>query len=373
VDTSDRLLQLAEASRFDLACACGTRDNSDHRRRGSDGMWLYPVSLPGGGTSIMLKTLLSSACINDCRYCPLRAGRDVPRCSLTPEEIAATVMDYWRRRQIFGLFLSSAVTRHPDHTMDRMVATAELLRHRHGFRGFIHLKVIPGASEAAVVATLRVANAVSLNLEAPNRRSFRQLGGSKDYDRDVVGTVKLISRLTAPGGPFARVKHTTQFVVGAADETDAELVEASGRLYRRWGMQRIYFSAYQRGLGDPDLPGERAATSPHELLTREHRLYQVDFLLRRYGFSAAEIPVDAAGRLDLEVDPKTAWARAHPERFPLDPNTAGREELLRVPGLGPKTVGFLLEARGNGARFRCLEDLGRVGRRLAQARPFLRF
>ena len=255
MDTQKKLELLADASRYDLSCACGTKDGDDHRRRGADGTWLYPVSLPSGGTSIMLKTLMSNACVNDCLYCPFRSGQDVPRCTLDPEEVASLYMDYVRRHGVFGLFLSSGVVRDPDHTMDRMLAAASILRKRYQYRGYIHLKVIPGASDAAIETAVGLASAVSLNVEAPKASYFRDLSGKKDFERDIVRPVKLISRLTEPGGRYGRVKQTTQFVVGAAQEKDTEILQATFGLYRRLGLSRVYFSAYQRGLGDPRLPG----------------------------------------------------------------------------------------------------------------------
>jgi predicted DNA-binding helix-hairpin-helix protein len=337
-------------------------------------VWLYPVSLPSGGTSIMLKTLLSSACVNDCAYCPLRNDQDVRRCTLEPEEVARLFLELVRRLGIHGLFLSSGVVRDADHTMDRMTAVARILRRRYAYDGFIHLKVLPGASDAAVEDAVSLANAVSLNVEVPTRAAFQGLSATKDFERDIVRPIKLISRLTARGTPRARVKQTTQFIVGASTETDAEIVEATSRLYGRWGLQRAYFSAYQRGFGDPALPGERAPRlAPDELLTREHRLYQVDWLLRKYGFRAEEIPFEPDGSLSLAADPKAMWARRHPEFFPLDVNRASRHELLRVPGLGQVTVRRILERRRKGGRLRCLGDVGTVGKRLCKAAPYVKF
>jgi predicted DNA-binding helix-hairpin-helix protein len=374
MNTEQKLSILADASRYDLSCACGTSDNADHRRRGANGMWLYPVSLPNGGVSIMLKTLLSNACVNDCRYCPFRAGRDQRRCTMAPDEIARTFLDYSRRLNLHGLFLSSGVVRSPDHTMGQLTAVAELLRRRHQYRGYLHLKVIPGASDAAVEAAVNLASAVSLNVEAPTRSAFGQLCGAKDFDRDILRPLHLISRLTAKGMPRGRVKATTQFLVGAVNESDAELVTATGRLYYHLGLQRVYFSAYQRGAGDPDLPGERR--SPGEaaaLLTREHRLYQVDWLLRKYHFRPEEIPFDAHGSLALTIDPKSLWAQHHPEYFPVDVNAADRWQLLRVPGLGPTAVERILAARGEGRRLRQIEDLGRPNMHLRRAESYLAF
>ena len=373
MEVQEKLRLLADASRYDLSCACGTQKD-EHRRRGRDGLWLYPATLPSGGTSIMLKTLLSSACANDCRYCPLRRERDTHRYTLTPEEVADAFMDYVRRQRIHGLFLTSGVLRDADHTMDRLVATARLLRGRHEFRGFIHLKVIPGASDAAIEEALHLASAVSLNVEAPKRSAFAALSTSKDFDRDIVRPMKLISRLTARGSRYARVKQTTQFIVGASTETDRDIVQATFGLYRRLHLDRVYYSAYQRGLGDPTIPGERAgAAPPEDLLTREHRLYQVDWLIRKYGFDADEIPLEADGNLSLAADPKQVWAQRHPERFPVDVNRADRFELLRVPGLGPVSVKRILDIRARGSRVRSVSDFGRPNQRLRAAEKFLKF
>ena len=374
MDTREKLIALAEASRFDLSCACGTRQNDDHRRRGADGVWLYPVSLPGGGTSIMLKTLLSSACANDCAYCPLRSQVDTRRCSLEPEEVARLFMEFVRRLGIHGLFLSSGVMRDADYTMDRMTAVARILRRRYAYDGFIHLKVLPGASDAAIDDAVSLANAVSLNVEVPTRSAFAGLSARKDFDRDIVRPMKRISRLTARGTRHARVKQSTQFIVGASTERDAEIVDAMGRLYGRWGLSRVYFSAYQRGFGDPSLPGERDTRhSPADLLTREHRLYQADWLLRKYGFAPDEIPFEPDGSLSLAADPKETWARRHPEAFPLDINRASGDELLRIPGLGEVTVRRILERRRKGGKLRCLGDIGKVGKRLCKAAPYVKF
>ncbi len=371
MDTQRKLEILAQDAQYDLACACGT-SHDEHRRRGAGGKWLYPVTLASGGYSLLLKTLVSNACSNDCKYCPLRRGSNVERCSLTPDEIANIFLEYRRTENVFGLFLTSGVTGTPDQSMERLLDTTKLLRRKHQFRGYIHLKILPGSSDAAIEEALRCATAVSLNIETPGRRHFEKLSASKDYDRDIINPLRLISRLTAPGQRYARVKCTTQFVVGASDETDAEIVKYMDGIYERLKFDRIYFSAYQPGLGDPSIPGEQALRrQPGDaLLRREHRLYQTDFLLRKYGFTGKELIFDAGGNLALDGDPKETWARAHPEYFPLNANTADREKLLRVPGLGLLGVARLLEARQQGA-LRSLAAAGLRGRLAAKAAPYL--
>ena len=362
MDTDSRLAILSSDARYDLSCACGSNDQ-DRRRRGKNGMWVYPASLPRGGKGIMLKTLVSNTCVNDCRYCPLRTGCDTPRCTLGPDEIARIFMDYVQRGGIFGLFLTSGVIRNPDFTMDRITSTAEILRKRYRYRGFIHLKIIPGASEGAIQKAVSLSSAVSLNVEAPTARRFAPLGTNKNFVRDIVQPIQLISRLTGKSSRYANVTQTTQFIVGASDEPDSEIVEATSRLYRNWNLGRVYFSAYQKGLGDANLPGEQNQTSSGDVLTREHRLYQTDFLLRKYKFSAEDIPFDDSGNLRIDIDPKQHWADRHPEFFPVKIMRASRGELLRVPGLGPTYVSRILDTRHNGI-LRGLRDIGLRGKRL---------
>ena len=331
-DAGERLSILSNDSRYDLACACGTNDD-EHRRRSKEDKWIYPVVLPNGGTTYLFKTLLSNECVNNCKYCPLRAGSDTERCALSPEELTRAFISYYNARRVSGLFLSSAVTGGPDATMERINRTALNLR-RMQFRGYIHLKIIPGASEAAIRQSLSLATAVSLNIETAGEDNFKHLSTTKDYLRDIIRPIQLISRLTAKGSRYAGVKQTTQFVVGASGETDKEIIGYSWRLYRELGLSRVYFSAYQRGAGSQELPGERSDRTNSELLAREHRLYQTDWLIRKYGFRADEIPVDRDGNLSLGTDPKEMWAKSHPEFFPVNINRDDREKLLRVPGLG---------------------------------------
>ncbi|MHC4519756.1 MAG: radical SAM protein [Planctomycetota bacterium] len=371
-DTHRKLEILSADAQYDLACACGTTQD-EGRRRGGDGRWIYPVTLPNGGKSVLLKTLVSNVCRNDCRYCPLREQQDVRRCSLSPEETARVFVDYYRRKKVFGLFLSSGVARSPDATMDRLTATARLLRRKHGFKGYIHLKVIPGASDGAIEEAVSLASAVSLNIETPGADKLARLSNRKDYIRDIIEPIKLISRLTATGTRFARVKQTTQFIVGAAGESDAEIVKYMGGLYERLKMQRIYFSAYQKGAGEVSLePAQTDSADPASAFVREHRLYQVDFLMRRYGFKGDDIVFDPRGRLSLEADPKEVWAKHSVGFFPLDVNRASRLELLRVPGLGPVTVNRILSLR-RAQRIRRLDDIGRPGVRLRKAQAYLTF
>ena len=318
MDITEKLSILSHDSQYDLACACAPRDD-EHRQRSKDDKWIYPVVFANGGTTYLFKTLLSNKCINNCKYCPLRTGADARRCALSPEELTKAFFSYYKARRVSGLFLSSAVTDNPDATMERINAAALMLR-RMQFRGYIHLKIIPGASEAAIRQSLALSTAVSLNIESPGEDNFKHLSTTKNYVRDIIRPIEFISRLTAKGSYYAGVKHTTQFVVGASDETDRQIIDTSWRLYKGLGLSRIYFSAYQRGEGASELPGEHSNATNSDLLTREHRLYQADWLIRKYGFKADEIPIEPGGNLSLTFDPKEMWAKMHPEFFPVNIN-----------------------------------------------------
>ncbi|MBF0327598.1 MAG: radical SAM protein [Nitrospirae bacterium] len=368
----DKLKILSQDSQYDLACACGT-GKDDRRHRGLDGKWLYPVSLPQGGYSVLLKTLMSNACSNDCKYCPLRSESNVQRCTLQPEETVNIFMEYARKKIVFGLFLSSGVIGSPDNTMDRLNAVARILRYKHDYRGYIHLKVIPGASDAAIEDSISLSNAVSLNIETPGKKRFELLSSKKNYIDDIIRPLKLMAKLTGQGMKRSKVKCTTQFIVGASDETDSEIIRYMLSLYNRLKFQRVYFSAYQKGLGHPDIPGERMfQLSPDKMFMREHRLYQADFLVRRYGFLQDDIILDGSGNLSLDKDPKEIWADRHPEFFPVLVNKAEKEDLLKVPGLGPQTADTILKQR-RCRKISSFSDMGLKGRRLEKANKYVIF
>lgn len=364
-DADEKLSILSRDSRFDLACACGTKDD-EHRRRSIADKWIYPVTLPSGGYTFLFKTLLSNDCINNCKYCPLRAASDVRRCSLAPEDLVKIFLSYYNAGRVSGLFLTSAVVNSPDATMERINRAALLLR-RNQFRGYIHLKIIPGASDEAIRQSVALASAVSLNIEAPGEENFRRLSTTKNYTRDIGRPIEFISRLTAKGSRYARVKQTTQFVVGASTETDREIVDCSWKLYKELKLGRIYFSAYQRGAGSPSLPGESSGVTNRDLLTREHRLYQVDWLIRKYGFEASEIPFESEGNLSLQIDPKELWAKNHPEFFPVNVNRDDKLKMLRVPGMGETLVSRIIEFRRSGSRIRSLADVAKLTRIVRKA------
>ncbi len=377
MDVEQKLDILADASKFDLACACRFKDEPG-RTRGTDGRWVYPAVLPSGRKVMLLKTLQSNACVNDCVYCPFNRRRDLARCSLDPDQMARTFMDLLRSNRVSGLFLSSGVPDSPDQTMARMLGTVEILRHRFAFKGYIHLKIIPGTSAASIEQAVRLATRVSVNIEAPNAERLARLSTRKRFHEDILSAMQTITDLRARIN--RRCHQTTQFVVGAAEESDREIVTATARLYERFKMERVYFSAYQDPVSrEPTqaslfegMPMPRTRRAGNEGFVREHRLYQVDFLLRKYGFTRQDILFDDQGNLSLEEDPKTRWARTHPDFFPVALNTADPSQLLRVPGIGPLAAQRIIQARTQG-RIHCPEDLRSLCTRSRIASPYLQF
>ncbi|HTN44622.1 MAG TPA: putative DNA modification/repair radical SAM protein [Nitrospiria bacterium] len=323
------------------------------------------VSPVGGGKTVrLLKVLQTNICEFDCFYCEHRAGRDVPRTYVSPEELARTFMMLHRKRFVDGLFLSSGITRKVDTMQERMIQTAEILRTRHQFKGYIHLKILPGASQAAVEQTFRIASRVSLNLEAPTPQHLSRLSARKNFLDDMLTRMVWVKRLKQQYPDRIPAGQITQFVVGAAGETDLDLLAATGRLYGEIGLRRAYFSAFSPV---PDTPLDHLSPAP---LQRQHRLYQADWLLRFYGFSVPELIFDDRGHLPTAVDPKTAWALGHPEFFPLEVLRSDYEKLLRVPGIGPISAKRIAELR----RSAVLTDprqLTRLGVVMKRAAPYL--
>lgn len=368
---TEKLSVLSQASQYDLACSCGT-NKEDHRKRSKENSWIYPVSLPNGGKTILFKTLLSNECRNNCRYCPFRLEQDIKRCTIESQELAKEFLQYYHRREVFGLFLSSGVISTPDTTMEKINSVGQILR-KMNFKGYLHLKIIPGASEAAIRETISIASAVSLNIETAGEDNFNDLCPNKNYKRDVLKSIKLISDLTAKGSRYSQVKQTTQFVVGATKETDKEILNYTWALYKQLNLDRVYFSAYQRGLGDLNLAGENSQKTNEQLLQREHRLYQVDWLFRKYGFSYNEIPLEEDGNLPLTFDPKEFWALNHKEFFPININKASKYELLRVPGLGHVAVKRILDLRRRGDKISSLKGVISADKLMQKAQKYIEF
>jgi len=294
----------------------------------------------------VLKVLQASGCERSCVYCAERCGGQGRAASLAPDQLATAFMDLQRSGRVFGLFLSSAIRGGAVATMDRMLGTAELLRKRHAFRGYIHLKMIPGSRPNQIERAMALATRVSVNMEAPTAAHLARIAPGKKFDEQILAPMRQVAR-AIERGQFARAGQTTQFVVGAAGEADREVMGAADSGYRDLKLARVYYSAMQPIAGTP--VAERVPIP----FAREHRLYQADFLLRSYGFSLDEIHFDEAGALPLHTDPKTLWAQKHPERFPVEINRARLDELVRIPGIGPRSAKRLLAMRLK----ECLRDV----------------
>ncbi len=320
-------------------------DGSCSRQNGSlRGIILTHASLPNGKRTTLLKSLLTSVCENDCLYCPMRAGRDFRRSSFEPAEFAQLAITLTKAGLIEGIFLSSGVAGGGVRTQDRLIATAEILRRKMGYQGYIHLKIMPGSKYDQVFASMQVADRVSVNLEAPNPARLPALAPKKDFESDLMAVIKMVQRIRRTAAPQYAWKNRwpsacTQFVVGGADETDKELLSTTQTLHRDHDLLRVYYSALTPHAGTPFA---NHAPIPKQ---REQRLYQADFMIRDYGFSEDEITYDVNGLLPLQKDPKLLWAETHLKDSPIEINAAGREQLLRVPGLGPKAVEIVITMR----------------------------
>lgn len=365
VDSDKKLDILAADSSFEVAGSDegkGARNTPSTTPCGAALPGITPIRLPGGRTMPLMKVLQSNACSFDCAYCPTRARRSFRRTTFQPEQLARLYFDAYRAGHAQGLFLSSAILGKGWVSMDLMLATADILRTRYLYEGYLHLKIMPGAQRAQVDAAVRLADRVSINLEAPTQASLSRLSGMKRLEEDILERVQWIhaaSRLEElPAG------HTTQFMVGAGGESDREILDRTAWLYRNVGLRRAYFSAFRPV---PDTPLESA---PPVAPLRASRLYQADYLFRRYGSLAERHAFDGRGNLPLDVDPKMAIALSRPADFPVEVNGAGYEDLLRIPGIGPLTARRIL-ARRPDTRVRDLQDLQLLGAVAGRCAPFV--
>jgi putative DNA modification/repair radical SAM protein len=367
----EKLAILADAAKYDASCASSGTEKRDSRSGGigsTEGMGICHAYAPDGRCISLLKILLTNACVYDCLYCINRRSSNVQRARFSVDEVVTLTLGFYRRNCIEGLFLSSGIIRSPDYTMEQVVEVARSLRQTHGFRGYIHLKTIPDADPRLLEQAGRYADRLSINVELPSQASLDRLAPEKDLPgiRRTMGRLRLgIDAAREKGAPrFAPAGQSTQLIVGADASTDRQMLDLTTNLYGAYGLRRVYFSAFS------PIPDSSAALPPREApLLREHRLYQADWLLRFYGFTAGELPTDAGENLSLEMDPKLAWALAHRAFFPLDVNRAAREALLRVPGMGVRSVGRIVMARRH-RRLR-LEDLRRLRLSLPKIAPFI--
>lgn len=373
----DKLAILSDAAKYDASCASSGGEKRDSRKGGlgsSGGSGICHAYTPDGRCISLLKILMTNFCIFDCAYCINRVSSNVERARFSVEEVVTLVLEFYRRNYIEGLFLSSGIIRSPDQTMGDMVRIARCLREEHGFKGYIHLKTIPDASPDLIRAAGRHADRLSINVELPRDASVRKLAPEKRPEtiRSAMAQVRLEGEAARdrthtgrPAPAFAPAGQSTQMIIGADGADDVTILQSAIRLYSGYKLRRVYYSAFSP---IPDASSVLPLIQPP--LLREHRLYQADWLLRFYGFSADEIAAGTvAGHLDLEIDPKLAWALRHRGLFPLDVNRAPREMLLRVPGFGTRTVDRIIAAR----RLRSLryDDLARTGAVMKKARPFI--
>ena len=375
--TVDKLAILADAAKYDASCASsGASKRNSLAARGigsTEGMGICHSYAPDGRCISLLKVLLTNYCQYDCLYCVNRVSSNVQRARFGAAELANLTLDFYKRNYIEGLFLSSGIIRSPDYTMEQMVEVARTLRDEHQFQGYIHLKTIPDASPELLEAAGRYADRLSINVELPSRTSLGELAPEKDASRirKAMASVRLKldekkekSRHRNPDAIKA-TGQSTQMIIGADASDDRKILTTSASLYAGYKLSRVYYSAFS----PTPHPSSQLPPQPPPL-KREHRLYQADWLLRFYGFELDEIVAGGTdGMLDLEIDPKLAWALKHRERFPVDVNRATRDELLRVPGLGTKSVSAILKARRLGALR--LADIGRLTTSVKKVRPFV--
>jgi predicted DNA-binding helix-hairpin-helix protein len=327
------------------------------------------ASMSGGKRIALLKTLLTSACERNCYYCPFRAGRDFRRATFKPDEMAKAFMELYRSRIAEGFFLSSGIAGGGIRTEDQLIDTAEILRRKMGYTGYLHLKIMPGSQRAQVERAMQLADRVSINLEAPNSNRLARLAPHKIFIDELLKPLQWVEEIRRTRAPQYGWKgkwpsSVTQFVVGGADESDLEIMSISAELIKRLRLSRVYYSAFHPVIDTP------LENHPPESPVREFRLYQSSFLLRDYGFDLEDLPFTNAGNLPLEVDPKIAWAQANLAEAPVEINQAERQQLLKVPGIGPQGVTQILDARRKG-KLHTLRDLQRIGVIASRAAPFI--
>jgi putative DNA modification/repair radical SAM protein len=375
LEIEQKLAVLADAAKYDASCASSgapKRHAAPGKGMGSTtGMGICHSYTPDGRCVSLLKILLTNFCLYDCVYCVNRRSSDVPRARFSVREVVDLTLSFYRRNYIEGLFLSSGIIQSADYTMEQLVGVAQSLREEHEFSGYIHLKTIPEASPALIEMAGRYADRLSVNIELPSREALTALAPEKTDTsiKRAMGEIRLKLDEKADGGAkapkFSPAGQSTQIIVGADSSNDASILDTADTLYRSYRLKRVYYSAFS------PIP-HSSARLPNRAppLMREHRLYQADWLLRYYGYSKQELIASLpAGQLDLSLDPKTVWALANREQFPVDVNTAERASLLRVPGLGVRVVKRILSTR----RLRRLRyaDLEAMGARLGRARFFI--
>jgi putative DNA modification/repair radical SAM protein len=375
-ELTDKLAILADAAKYDASCASSgaNRKNSAGGLGSSEGIGICHSYTPDGRCVSLLKLLLTNHCIYDCRYCVNRASSDTERARFTVDEVVSLTMDFYRRNYIEGLFLSSGIIQSSDYTMEQLTLVAKTLRQRENFFGYIHLKTIPGAADELIAEAGLWADRLSVNVELPTDADLKKLAPEKSLvqieramgqireRREAVESDRARGLTKVP--KFAPAGQSTQMIVGATPTPDRDILTTSSGLYDKYKLKRVYYSAFSP---IPHADGRLPGKSPP--LVREHRLYQADWLMRFYGFDASELTTPEDPNLDLEIDPKLAWALRHRGIFPIDINIAVKEMLLRVPGLGERAAKRIIATRRHHAIRD--EDLARIGMVVKRARPFI--
>jgi len=337
--------------------------------RKKDELYISQAALPNGQRISLLKTLLSSVCERNCYYCPFRAGRDFKRATFIPDEFAKLFMYIHRIGKVQGIFLSSGVLGGGIKTQDKLLDTAIILREKYNYKGYLHLKIMPGATRNQVEEAMLHADRISINLEAPNSKRLAHLAPNKNFKEELLEPIIWANEIRQNQTPQRAWKGTwpstvTQFVVGGADESDIELLITTENLFRHMGLSRVYYSGFNPV---PDTPFEEKSPTPP---IRQNRLYQASFLMRDYGFSMDELPFSEYGNLPLDVDPKLAWARLNLRDQPIEVNTASKEQLLRVPGIGPIGAQRILSIRRDN-KICSLSTLSRLGVQASKVADFI--
>lgn len=376
MDLFEKLEILSDAAKYDAACTSSGIDRSAGAGQLGNCMksGICHTFSADGRCVTLLKVLLSNSCVYDCKYCVNRRSNDHPRASFEPRELADLTIEFYRRNYIEGLFLSSGVLRNPDYTTEMIIETLRILREEHRFSGYIHAKAIPGADDALTARVGLLCDRLSVNIELPSQKSLSLLAPDKQK-ADILRPMSLISakiKETAivpsygkRAARFAPAGQSTQMIVGASPETDYQILRLTQGLYRKYSLKRVFFSAYLPVSDCRELPSPQ--TKPP--LLREHRLYQADWLLRYYGFTAEEILDEQRPYFNPMLDPKCNWAVNHMEQFPVEVNSAPYEQLLRVPGVGVKSAQRIVAAR-RGSRLD-FDSLRRIGVVLKRAQYFL--
>ncbi|WP_411689456.1 putative DNA modification/repair radical SAM protein [Acinetobacter pseudolwoffii] len=373
----EKLQILADAAKYDVSCSSsGSNRKNKDKGVGNTGNGICHSYTEDGRCVSLLKILFSNVCIFDCSYCVSRRSNDVKRAAFTVQEVVDLTMNFYRRNYIEGLFLSSGIFKSADHTMERMLQVVKKLRLEENFNGYIHLKTIPGASQEIITEAGLYVDRMSINLEMPTEAGLQKFAPEKTHAevqkdlgivRDRLIQLKDERKLIKSVPKFVPAGQTTQMVVGAHSETDQDIILMADRHYKEFKLKRVYFSGYI-----PINPEEKAlpAVGSAPPLLRENRLYQSDWLIRFYEFSADEIVDDQHPNLDLDIDPKLSWALRHPEAFPVDINRADYKMILRVPGIGVRSAKKIVQARRFGQIH--IDQLKRMGVAYNRAQHFIR-